>query len=157
MFIPDLDGVNSTLHSNYSVSKRFHISILFMVNFCETSTLLTTSWFDKKVSNIFSHSFSIINDSSYRIWNKEVFDYLTIWPNWPNDWTHLNHLASLAKLLSVRLRTRWFWVGVQLQSLKDFLFLSLVRWSCINEFNVMYLISRLTPEKNISWKCSHGN
>ena len=29
----------------------------------------------------------------------------------------LNHLASLAKWLSVRLRTKWFWVRVQLQSL----------------------------------------
>ena len=31
--------------------------------------------------------------------------------------TQLNHLASLAKWLSVRLRTKWFWVRVQLQSL----------------------------------------
>ena len=30
----------------------------------------------------------------------------------------LNHLASLAKWLSVRLWTKWFWVQVQLQSLK---------------------------------------
>ena len=29
----------------------------------------------------------------------------------------LNHFASLAKWLSVRLRTKWFWVRVQLQSL----------------------------------------
>ena len=32
--------------------------------------------------------------------------------------TQLNHLANLAKWLSVRLRTKWFWVRVQLQSLK---------------------------------------
>ena len=32
--------------------------------------------------------------------------------------TQLNHLASLAKQLSVRFRTKWFWVWVQLQSLK---------------------------------------
>ena len=31
--------------------------------------------------------------------------------------TQFNHLASLAKWLSVRLRTKWFWVRVQLQSL----------------------------------------
>ena len=30
----------------------------------------------------------------------------------------LNHFASLAKLFSVRLGTKWFWVSVQLQSLK---------------------------------------
>ena len=29
--------------------------------------------------------------------------------------TQLDHLASLAKWLSVRLRTKWFWVRVQLQ------------------------------------------
>ena len=33
--------------------------------------------------------------------------------------THLNHLkASLTKWLSVRLRTKWLWVRVPLQSLK---------------------------------------
>ena len=38
---------------------------------------------------------------------------------WPMILTiHLNHLISLAKWLSVRLRTKWFWVRVQLQSLK---------------------------------------
>ena len=31
---------------------------------------------------------------------------------------HLTKLASLAKWLSVRLRTKWLWVRVQLQSLK---------------------------------------
>ena len=36
--------------------------------------------------------------------------------------TQLNHLASLAKWLSVRLRTRWLWVRVQLQSLKSCMF-----------------------------------
>ena len=44
--------------------------------------------------------------------------------NW--NWTHnhlvckrtLNHLAQLAKWLSVRLQTKWLWVWVQLQSLK---------------------------------------
>ena len=30
----------------------------------------------------------------------------------------LNHLVSLAKWLSVRLRTKWLWVRVPLQSLK---------------------------------------
>ena len=30
----------------------------------------------------------------------------------------LNHLAKLAKWLSVRLATKWLWVRVQLQSLK---------------------------------------
>ena len=44
--------------------------------------------------------------------------------NWTRTQNHLvrnrtlNHLASLAKWLSVRLRTKWFWVQVQLQSLK---------------------------------------
>ena len=28
--------------------------------------------------------------------------------------TQLNYLASFGKLLSVRLQTDWFWVGVQL-------------------------------------------
>ena len=32
--------------------------------------------------------------------------------------THLNHLACFAKWLSVLLRTKWFWIRVQLQSLK---------------------------------------
>ena len=32
--------------------------------------------------------------------------------------TQLNYLASLAKWLSVRLRTKWLWVRIQLQSLK---------------------------------------
>ena len=31
--------------------------------------------------------------------------------------TQLNHLAGLAKWLSVRLRTKWFWVRIQLKSL----------------------------------------
>ena len=31
----------------------------------------------------------------------------------------LNHLASLAKWLSVRLRTKWLWVRVLLQSLEN--------------------------------------
>ena len=38
----------------------------------------------------------------------------------------LNHLASLAKWLSDRLRTKWFWVRVQLQSLLSY---SLIRQS----------------------------
>ena len=33
------------------------------------------------------------------------------------NYTQLNHLVSLAKWLSVRLRFKWFWVRVQLQSL----------------------------------------
>ena len=43
--------------------------------------------------------------------------------NWTRSQNHLvlkrtlNHLAKLAKWLSVRLRTKWFWVRVQLQSL----------------------------------------
>ena len=32
--------------------------------------------------------------------------------------TQLNHLASLAKWSSVRLRTKWLWVGIPLLSLK---------------------------------------
>ena len=32
--------------------------------------------------------------------------------------TQLNHLASLAKWLSVRLRTKWLWVRVPLQIMK---------------------------------------
>ena len=42
--------------------------------------------------------------------------------NWTRSQNHLvlkrtlNHLAKLAKWLSVRLRTKWFWVRVQLQS-----------------------------------------
>ena len=32
--------------------------------------------------------------------------------------TQLNHLASLAKWLSVRLRTKWLWVAIMLLSLK---------------------------------------
>ena len=41
-----------------------------------------------------------------------------IWPVWPNGW--------VAKWLSVRLRAKWFWVRVQLQSLMPFISLSLV-------------------------------
>ena len=42
--------------------------------------------------------------------------------NWTRTQNHLdrkrtlNHVASLAKWLSVRLRTKWFWLRVQLQS-----------------------------------------
>ena len=35
-----------------------------------------------------------------------------------SEHSSINHLASLAKWLSDRLRTKWFWVQVQLQSLK---------------------------------------
>ena len=38
--------------------------------------------------------------------------------NWTRTQNHLVRLASLAKWLSVCLRTKWFWVPVQLQSLK---------------------------------------
>ena len=49
-----------------------------------------------------SHDNNIQSNASYR-------EVLT---------TQLNHLASLAKWLSVRLRTKWLWVEIMLLSLK---------------------------------------
>ena len=52
--------------------------------------------------------------------------------NAPYRWvliTQLNHLANLAKWLSVRLRTKWWWVRVPLQSLVFSLFSLLTKGS----------------------------
>ena len=49
---------------------------------------------------------------------------------------HLNHLASLAKLLSVRLRFQWLWVRVPLQS---FMFL-LTMYLLKNDLNTVKVI-----------------
>ena len=43
--------------------------------------------------------------------------------------TQLNHLASLAEWLSVRLRTKWFWVRVQLQYIHDHHILKRQLWN----------------------------
>ena len=43
-----------------------------------------------------------------------------ITPNFVNEYS-TNHLAKLAKWLSVRLRTNCFWVRVRLQSFKLFI------------------------------------
>ena len=104
-FNADLDGENSTLYFNCSVSVRFHISILFKVILCEIGTLLTTSRSDTKVSNCFS-------------------------PIAPKSSTTV--LTDSGKII--------------------FLLLTLVRWSSINGFIVMHVISRLTSEENLSWK-----
>ena len=53
--------------------------------------------------------------------------------------TQPNHLASLAKLLSVHLQTKWLWVWVQLQSLK--LYISrLFRTGSSLTFNKIYSV-----------------
>ena len=52
-FTADLDGENSTLYFNYSVSAWFYISILFKVVFCEIVILLTTSRQMRKFLTVF--------------------------------------------------------------------------------------------------------
>ena len=52
-FTADLDGKNSTLHFNYSVSAWFHISILLKVIFCEIVTLLRTRRQMRKFLTVF--------------------------------------------------------------------------------------------------------
>ena len=53
----------------------------------------------------------------------DTYQYLTSDCSWTRTQNHLvlkqtlNHLAKLANWLSVCLRTKWFWVQVQLQSL----------------------------------------
>ena len=42
--------------------------------------------------------------------------------------TQHNHLASLTKWLSVHLRTKWFWVRIQLQSLEECLIRGTKSW-----------------------------
>ena len=65
-----------------------------------------------------------------QIARKNVISWLSLnnkqtrWPEWlqldsnPTARLELNHLASLAKWLSVCLRTKWFWVRVQFSHLK---------------------------------------
>ena len=56
---------------------------------------------------------------------------------------HLTKLISLAKRLSVRLRTKWLWVQVPLQSLKKFLF-----WD-FSEWKMWYFLSEKVDGKMI--------
>ena len=56
---------------------------------------------------------------------------------------HLTKLISLAKWLSVRLRTKWLWVQVPLQSLKKFLF-----WD-FSEWKMWYFLSEKVDGKMI--------
>ena len=64
----------------------------------------------------------------------------------------LNHLASLAKWLSVRLRTKWLWVRIPLQS-QSIIFLTLV-----NQFNGFDMIGTLIVNglKNLIFVCFTG-
>ena len=61
---------------------------------------------------------------NYRVWihsETRTWHDKNIQSNGPYRWvltTQLNHLASLAKWLSVRLRIKWLWVRIPLQSLK---------------------------------------
>ena len=59
---------------------------------------------------IATDSFSFSYKGSYRNWTRTQ--------NYLIRKRTLNHWASLAEWLSVLLRTKWFWVRVQLQSLK---------------------------------------
>ena len=56
--------------------------------------------------------------------------------------TQLNHLASLAKWLSVLLWTKWLWVRVQLQSLK-FQISRLLRGRSSSTFRQLYNLDSL--------------
>ena len=64
------------------------------------------------------------HSGNYRVWihsETRTWHDKNIQSNAPYRYvltTQLNHLASLAKWLSVRLWTRWLWVRIQLQSLK---------------------------------------
>ena len=65
---------------------------------------------------------SCLNVKALLTWNRHGIWRLSDC-NWTRTQGHLvlkqtlNHLAKLAKCLSVRLRTKWFWVWVQLQSI----------------------------------------
>ena len=62
-----------------------------------------------------------LHSISFSIFWKVLLNHNCNWTRTQNHLVHkqtLNHFASLAKWLSVHLRTKWFWVQVQLQSLK---------------------------------------
>ena len=64
----------------------------------------------------YSGNFRMRTHSETRTWHDKNIQW-----NAPHRWvltTQLNHLASLAKWLSVCLRTKWLWVRFRLQSLK---------------------------------------
>ena len=92
-----LSDCNGTPTHNQLISKQTHSHLVKLAKWlsCVVSTLChskTCTWHDKNIqSNV-----------SYR-------QVLT---------TQLNYLTSLAKWLSVRLRTKWLWAWVPLQSLK---------------------------------------
>ena len=69
----------------------------------------------------------------------------------------LNHLDSLAKWLSVRLRTKWLWVRVQLQSLMTSNILMArneKELSCfVSDVNFMHLCCLFIQSRK-SWTCS---
>ena len=85
--------------------------------------------------------------------------------NWTRTQNHLvrkrtlNHLAKLAKCLSVRLRTKWFWVRVQLQSCtlewtwkwknqcRCFTWIAFIELN----FTVTFLLTRKTWDDRFCW------
>ena len=66
--------------------------------------------------------------------------------------TQLNHLASLAKWLSVPLRTKWLWVRVPMQSLKQSLFWYFLVLFCCS----VVLLFRAIPIVPLMFHCSSG-
>ena len=63
--------------------------------------------------------------------------------NWTRTQNHLvlkRTLNSLAKWLSVRLRTKWFWVRVQLQSLHN---INLIKATYFRKFNSFRFLIKL--------------
>ena len=88
--------------------------------------------------------YSCLNVTELLVWSRRK-----IWSlcdcNWTRTQSHLarkrtlNHLASLTKSLSVRLQTKWFWVRVQLQSLKSFVF----KFNDICKFKSFWLTQHL--------------
>ena len=60
--------------------------------------------------------------------------------------TQLNHLASLAKWLSVHLCAKWFWVQVKLLPFYSFLF---EKTALLYIYQLLPLISKITPNISI--------
>ena len=70
-------------------------------------------------------------------------------------WT-LNHLAKLAKWLSVSLRTKWFWVRVQLQELTWFSKKWFFVWSSLSTWYHLHLmVVKITWSNCNSMFCSY--
>ena len=81
------------------------------------SLKLQILWLFQPMSSLTFRQLRVWIDSDMHMWHDK-----NIQSNVPNRWvlaTQLNHLASLAKWLSACLWSKWLWVRVLLQSLKN--------------------------------------